>query len=84
MEQIKKLRKQIDGIDRKIVNLIEKRISIAKEIGGIKKREGMEIKDPVREEEVFRNVSKTSLDNKFVKKIYKEIIDYCKSEEERG
>ncbi len=82
MEQIEKLRNRIDGIDRKILKLIEKRADLAKNIGRIKKRNGLKISDSEREREVIENVlSSSNIDKDFLKKLFRLIIKYCKDEE---
>jgi chorismate mutase len=82
MREIKELRGDIDEVDKGILRLLEKRVKIAKKIGAIKRRRGLPIKDHSREEELVSEVtSKTSLDQKFVKKIFKTIIDYCREHE---
>lgn len=82
MEQIDKLRNRIDGIDRKILKLIEKRVDLAKNIGRIKKKNGLKISDSEREREVIENVlSSSNIDKDFLKKLFRLIIKYCKDEE---
>lgn len=82
MEQIDKLRNRIDGIDRKILKLIEKRADLAKNTGRIKKRNGLKISDSERERKVIENVlSSSNIDKDFLKKLFRLIIKYCKDEE---
>jgi len=81
MEHIKELRKKIDEIDREIVKLIEERVRIAKEIGEIKRMNGMEIEDTEREAEILDNVSSSILDREFTEYVFRKIIEYCKNEE---
>lgn len=50
------LRRQIDLIDREIVERLDERVRLASEIGQIKLREGSPIYVPSRQEEVFRRV----------------------------
>jgi len=84
MPEVKALRERIDKIDREIVKLLEKRIGIVKEIGRLKRDTGAEIFDPEREREVLKNVSNsTKLDKKFVRDLFRSIIEYCKNEEEK-
>ncbi|MBO5781969.1 MAG: chorismate mutase, partial [Opitutales bacterium] len=51
-------REQIDSLDTQILNLLEKRISCAKEIGRIKLEQGENIYVPSRESKVFENLIK--------------------------
>ncbi len=56
MEEIIKLRSYINEIDEKILDLIIERISLSKEIGVIKKQNGIEIIDKEREEEIMKKL----------------------------
>jgi chorismate mutase-like protein len=49
-------RKQIDAIDRKLVELLNERAKVAHEIGRLKKQKEMPIYEPDRERIVFDNV----------------------------
>ena len=49
---IGRLRRAIDEIDQKIMELINQRLSLAKQIGDFKKQGGIEITDPDREREI--------------------------------
>jgi chorismate mutase/prephenate dehydratase len=82
MPEVKELRKQIDEIDRKVVEFLDKRVEIVKEIGRLKRDKGAEIFDPERESKVLDNVSNsTKLDREFIRGLFKSIIEYCKNEE---
>ncbi len=82
MERIELLRREIDGIDRGILKLLEERVKVARKIGGIKRKEDMEIEDVEREEEILRGIlDSTDLDRGFIEELFKKIIGYCKNEE---
>lgn len=82
--KLERLRERIDEIDKKIVNLIEKRLEIVRRIGKIKKERKLDINDSLREREVLKNVSEsTPIDKEFVRNLFKSIIDYCKNEEQK-
>ena len=49
-------RKQIDAIDRKLVELLNERAKVAHEIGRLKKQKELPIYEPDRERIVFDNV----------------------------
>lgn len=71
-------RKQIDEIDRKLVELISKRASAAHEIGKLKRTAGMPIYEPDRERTVFDRVKKVNqgpLTDVDLIRIYERIID---------
>ena len=50
------LRRAIDGIDAKILDLINQRLSLAKQIGAIKKQDDLQITDTGREEEILNRL----------------------------
>jgi chorismate mutase/prephenate dehydratase len=53
---IVKLRLAIDEIDEKIMDLINRRLILAKQIGGLKKQSGMRITDSGREKEIINRL----------------------------
>jgi chorismate mutase/prephenate dehydratase len=79
------LRKQIDEVDSRIVELIGERIRIAEEIGRGKKAEGKLIEDKERENKVLENVRKIARDKKIyisqedIEGIYQRIMAACKN-----
>jgi len=79
------LRKKIDEVDARIVELIGERIRIAKEIGRGKKAEGKLIEDKERENRVLENIKSIARDKNIairqedVENIYRRIIAACKS-----
>lgn len=81
MIELEELRKKIDLIDIKIIELIEKRAKIVKKIGEIKAGERYPIYVPEREAEIFKRVSQISknLSEKAVKSIFTEIISACRA-----
>jgi chorismate mutase/prephenate dehydratase len=76
------LRKKIDEIDARIVELIAERQSISKEIGKGKNKTSKLIEDRERELKVLRNVRSLARDNKIspsdIENIYRQIIDASK------
>lgn len=55
MEYLEKLRSEIDGIDRELIKLFEKRIDVVLKIGDYKKNKNMEIFQEDREKQVLKN-----------------------------
>jgi chorismate mutase len=51
------LRAEIDGIDERIVGLLNDRAKIALEIRGLKPQANLSLYDPKREEEIFANLA---------------------------
>ncbi len=74
---LEKMRKKIDVLDRKLVNLLNLRAEITKRIGREKISTGREIYSPEREMQVLRKVSglsKGPLSKVAVESIYREIM----------
>jgi chorismate mutase/prephenate dehydratase len=79
---IEDLRKEIDQVDTKMVELIARRVRIAEQIGDEKKQLGELVEDKQREDLVFKKVREAALareiDSDEVVNIYKQIIQTCK------
>lgn len=76
-ERIEDLRAKIDCLDRKIVDLLNRRMEVAKRIGEIKGAHGRDVIDLQREEGVLASLSamnRGSLPNKTLRGIYREIF----------
>lgn len=70
-------RKMIDAIDADIVRALNKRLSIANEIGQIKQQEGSDFYDPAREAEVLKKIDQLNsgpIPKEALSVIYREII----------
>ena len=82
------LRKKIDEVDARIVELIGERVRIAEEIGRGKKARGKLIEDREREHRVLENVrsvvqgKQINISQEDIENIYRRIIAACKSIEE--
>ena len=75
-------RRQIDEIDRKLVELISQRARAAHEIGKLKRGIGMPIYEPDRERIVFENVQSANcgpLPGRDLVRIYERIIDIMRN-----
>ncbi|ACN99611.1 prephenate dehydratase [Sulfurihydrogenibium azorense] len=84
-EELKNLRKEIDDIDQTILQLLNKRALLAKQVGEIKKKNNLPIFVPSREKEIFERLEKLNtgpLSNDVIKHIFREIISACRSVEE--
>ena len=80
-DKIKKLRKNIDTIDYKIIDLLDCRFSISKEIGEIKTSSGIEISDTNREKEIIEGLTKKlagKLDKDDIASIFKPVYKISK------
>ena len=79
---IEEIRKKISAIDKKLVALLDERISLAREIGKIKKENGFPIIDKTREKEIYDKLSKANLkntSNESIIKIFETIIEVSTS-----
>lgn len=75
--QIRALRKQIDILDKKLVEILNRRAYLSKKIGEIKKQLNKSIYAPDREKEILQRVktlNKGPLANESLTNIYKQII----------
>ncbi|MBD3261349.1 MAG: chorismate mutase [Candidatus Altiarchaeales archaeon] len=82
MTCIRDLRTEIDEVDRRMLALLEKRFSLTKKIGEIKRKQQKPIYDSEREKQVLGRLStNTDLDSCFVEKIFKQIIAFCRENE---
>ena len=81
MENIKKnIRAEIDALDNQIAKLLIDRFALAKEIGNVKKANGLSIKDLNRENEVLQRVASFAHnedEKKAILSIYKNVINEC-------
>lgn len=78
VEDMEPWRDRIDEIDRTLVRLLNERAVCASTIGAIKKKLGMPVYVPSREEEVIENVTGCNagpLENSAVRRLYERIID---------
>jgi chorismate mutase/prephenate dehydratase len=84
---IAKLRLAIDEIDEKIMDLINRRLMLAKQIGGMKKQVGIRIMDTVREKEIIdrlRQKNHGPLDDVGLRHIFAAIIAEGRSVQKAG
>ncbi|MFM2343933.1 MAG: hypothetical protein RLZZ210_542 [Pseudomonadota bacterium] len=81
-EQILPMRTQIDAIDKQILSLLNRRASLAQEIGEIKEKHNAPIFKPEREKAIMQSLEKSNagpLTNTSVSNIWREIISACRS-----
>lgn len=53
--ELEDLRGEIQALDEEILNLVARRLEIAKEIGLVKQKDGLQVRDPDREKRVIAN-----------------------------
>ncbi|MFQ5963992.1 MAG: prephenate dehydratase [Candidatus Scalinduaceae bacterium] len=75
---LKKLREKIDILDSKIVEILNERANIVKEIGKIKLRTNAQVYVPDRERQIYERIAacnKGPLSNKCLMAIYRELME---------
>ena len=81
-EPVDVLRKKIDQIDAKVLDLLNDRASLAQKIGHLKSRNKQEVYAPHREKEVLdrvRELNRGPLSVQAVRAVFREIISACRS-----
>ncbi len=83
MEEINKLRNQIDIIDQMLVKQFCDRLKVCEKIGEIKKANDIPIEDLEREQAVVDRLADfcSEVDYAYVKSLYKRIFTLCKGYE---
>ena len=77
LDQLGKLRDAIDAIDARLIEQLNKRAGLAREIGRIKERSGRPVYVPGRAEQLVRRLiaqSQGPLDEQAIRAIYREIM----------
>ncbi|MBD3327896.1 chorismate mutase [Candidatus Peregrinibacteria bacterium] len=84
---IKSLRKKIDQIDTRLIDLLKKRQICTNKIGLIKKKLKFKVKNPERESSKLDSISKTAskkgLNSNFIKRIFKKILKMSRRDQKR-
>jgi chorismate mutase/prephenate dehydratase len=81
LQRLREKRRKIDLIDRKLLSLLNQRLSIALEIGKIKKERKEKIYNPGRENEILSRLNlknRGPLKEDDLKKIFKKIMVVCR------
>lgn len=77
MEELMKLRKKIDELDMELLNLLNRRMELAREVGQVKAAHHLCLFDPRREEAICDRLSRANpgpLYNDSLRAIYMEIF----------
>lgn len=81
MEELELMRKQIDDIDERMVELFEKRMELAIKIGSLKEEKGLKVLNSRREEEVIKkaidHLNNKELSNE-LERFFKAVMDSSK------
>ncbi|MFX1388563.1 MAG: chorismate mutase [Promethearchaeota archaeon] len=80
MTEINKIRKEIDKIDKKILDLIDERFKLSLKVGNLKMIQQIKISQPIRELEIIEKLKKipSVVKPKYIESIWKEIISASK------
>jgi len=81
MRELEVLRKDIDLLDKQIAELLLSRFAVVKEIGAVKKREGLPVTNAGREEVVIARVRSCALEEEeknALEAVYRTIIAEAK------
>lgn len=84
-EDLENLRKKIDKVDDKILELLNQRGRLALEVSRFKKKNSSSVYDPVREREIERQIIKSNsgpLSDISVISVFREIISSCRALQE--
>ena len=80
-ERITELRDEINGLNVQIVELLARRVEVARRIGEAKRERDLPIVDRTREGKVYERVrelaTERDLDPEGVEKVFREIVDLC-------
>lgn len=86
MEELEKYRGQIREVNRKILRLLRERLDIVKEIGELKKREGIPLRNIQVENRQIQELQQygkdLEIDGDFIENIFRQIIAYTVKVEE--
>ena len=81
MEELEKLRKEIDKLDKMIAELISKRQGLSNKI--LKAKGGEFTYDPVRERKVMEKIFSYDIDSKLAERIWRQIISFNLSKQKK-
>lgn len=84
------LRKEIDDIDLAILNLVQKRVAIAAQMGLLKKTEGRAFRDTTREEQILANLenlnkaTSSRIANRDLRVLFSKLMSICLRVQKEG
>jgi chorismate mutase len=76
--ELDELRRAIDAVDRKILELVAERVRLVLAVGDVKRARGLAVYDPERERRVLEALAELApqpLDATTVKRIFERLID---------
>ena len=84
---LEQLRKRIDRVDRKILVLLNERASVARRVGGLKRRQDLPIFDGKRESSILRRIARSNggpLSSAAVREIFQAILRHNRRLQGKG
>ena len=79
MDELENYRQQINALDRQLIDLFAKRFDIVRAVGRLKAENGIAVVQSTRAAEVTERAVKMGIeknvDEAFIRKLYKEMID---------
>lgn len=86
MENISQLRKRIDEVDERIVQLLSERAAVCRLIGALKREQKLPVKDVPRENDVYMNIrvkaAALGLNPVHTEAVYRQIVNMCMAVQE--
>lgn len=86
MDDLSKLREEIDAVDNQLLQLLKKRIEIVKRVGDLKKKTGQAIVDASREQSIIDKRSEQAkaygIDRSIVEKVWRTLFQIAYTIEE--
>tara|TARA_B100000989_G_C19303092_1_gene369318 strand:- start:270 stop:560 length:291 start_codon:yes stop_codon:yes gene_type:complete len=80
------LRKDINDIDNKLMELLISRLEVVEKVGELKKKHNMEVLDKKRENVIFKKIEtlygKETDETKFLTQIYNKVMEESKKKQE--
>ncbi len=80
MNRLEQLRKQIDAIDSKMVELLDRRANLARKVGQYKKAHGLDYYDPARQKTILQRAMERGtgeFPRTGIKAVFTEIMSHC-------
>ena len=81
-EEIERLRRRIDALDERLLDLLNERCGCSVAIGAVKRRLGLRVYDPAREAEIVRLMldrNRGPLKDEAVRRLFERILDESRS-----
>lgn len=87
-EELERLREEIEAIDRTLIQLIARRVELARRVGEVKRGGGLPTLDPRREAAVVRRAGESArgvgLAAEDVREIFWHLIGLCRRAQTQG